>query len=123
MCSSVIAVNTAKSAGAHLVASNLPPRPVSRIKYLGCKSAAITMAVKKVVSKNVGLIDSCLAVPLTVFRAPSNWLGLTGTPFTLTRSSIRHRCGDEKKILESPLRVIDVASSEHRVPLPLLPAT
>ncbi|GIQ97790.1 MAG: hypothetical protein CM15mP3_08240 [Candidatus Poseidoniales archaeon] len=88
MCSVVIEVKTHKSAGLHLVASKRPPSPVSKIKYFGLDLAQKTIAVRNVVSKNVGTIPRFSAVNLTVARHESNSLPLIGTPSSLMRSSI-----------------------------------
>ena len=66
VCSLVMEVRIDKSAGAHLVASNRPPRPVSRIRNFGFISAVTIIVAKKVVSKKVDLLTN---LPLRLLLA------------------------------------------------------
>ena len=123
VCSLVMEVRIDKFAGAHLVASNRPPRPVSRIRNFGFISAVTIIVAKKVVSKKVGFIDKSSAASFTCLIALSNSLLEIGRPSNLILSSTRHKWGDENNTFETLFNVKLAAIREHNVPLPLLPAT
>ena len=82
-------VMTLRSAGAQRVASNRPPKPVSRMSTSTPVVSATHMAARKVLSKKVNTPSIASSTAMTRSKASSSVAGDTGTPLMRIRSSRR----------------------------------
>ncbi len=136
VCSRDIEVSTASSGFCTaLVASSLPPSPVSSTAYFTWFLAKITMPMAKIYSKKVGCGSprrSMAATALSTSKeASTNSWRLQGCkpsqpssiPPIQNLSSISTRCGDVNSAIRLPAAKSTLARNAHTLPLPLLPAT
>ena len=123
MWSRSMAVSTETAGVMALVASSLPPRPVSQATTSTGASAKQEAARAVVSSKKVGAGSQ----PAVTFRSRVNpsataWRD-TGSPSTRMRSRKLTRCGEVNKPLRLPAARLTASTIAHTEPLPLVPAT
>ena len=125
--SSLIEVITLTFGQITLVASYLPPIPVSIIQISGCSSWKITIAIRNTASKNDGLFfPSVIPVSmacLTFTAADANRSSLISFAHSLIRSLIFTTCGEVKEAVFFPCWVRSASKNAQTDPFPFVPAT
>ena len=117
-------VSMHRSASTILVASNLPPIPVSMMARSTPERLNESMATRKVVSKYVGeIIGGCSEAFLTISRRRLKDSGAIGLPSILILSSTVIKCGDVNSPVTLPLEEEAADNFTQRDPFPLVPAT
>ena len=110
-----------------LVASSLPPSPVSRTAYSAPASAKARTAMPNRNSKKVGWASPSLSIQCTALRVSSNTAqncaSLICSPPVTIRSFIFTRWGDVKSPVRFPSERSIPSRYAHTEPFPFVPAT